>query len=136
MKVNNAFMFDETQLRTVRAAIGRGGKATRKECRVFIDRAIRSALDAAPEPKAKRRSSADVALADGVDAAKRGDSDGMQAAVARLHAKRYPNGCPNPCEACVKRLGIANETEAERIARVRRNIERKFGHKGTGVARG
>lgn len=54
MKVCTAFQFDETQLRTVRAAHGRGGKATREECRTFIDRAIRTALDDAPTPKPAR----------------------------------------------------------------------------------
>lgn len=51
MKVKTAFQFDEQQLRTIRASIGRGGKATRAESRIFIDRAVRKALDDAPEPK-------------------------------------------------------------------------------------
>lgn len=54
MTVNHRFAFTEDELRTIRAAIGRGGKATRKECAVFINRAVKAALDAAPEPKAKR----------------------------------------------------------------------------------
>lgn len=54
MKVRYAASFDELDLRTVRAAIGRGGKATRKECVVFIDRAVRAALKAAPDPKPAR----------------------------------------------------------------------------------
>lgn len=53
MKVRVAFSFDEVQLRTIRASIQRGGKATRKECVTFIDRAVRDALDKAPEPKRK-----------------------------------------------------------------------------------
>lgn len=44
----------EDELRTIRAAVGRGGKATRNECRIFIDRAVRKALHDAPEPKPKR----------------------------------------------------------------------------------
>ena len=133
MKVRTAFTFTETELRTLRAALGRGGVATRKECLTFIDRAVRTAIDAAPTPKAKRRSAADVALADGVDAATRGDSQGVDAAVERLHATRYPHGCPGLCEACVKRLGLENETEQERTRRVRDNIARKFGHATSGI---
>ena len=55
MKVRTAFEFDDVTLRTVRAAHGRGGKATRKECVTFIDRAVRAALRAAPDPKPARR---------------------------------------------------------------------------------
>lgn len=55
MKVRAAFQFDEVQLRTIRASIGRGGRATRKECAVFINRAVSKALDAAPDPKPVRR---------------------------------------------------------------------------------
>ena len=44
MKVRAAFMLTEIELRTIRAAHGRGGKATRKECVTFIDRAVRDAL--------------------------------------------------------------------------------------------
>lgn len=54
MKVRAAFNFSDEQLRGIRAAHGRGGRATRKESLVFIDRAVNKALDAAPEPKAKR----------------------------------------------------------------------------------
>jgi hypothetical protein len=54
MKVRFAVGFDEAQLRSIRASIGRGGKATRKECQVFIDRAVRLALDKAPEAKPVR----------------------------------------------------------------------------------
>ena len=54
MKVRAAFNFTEDELRSIRAAHGRGGKATRKESVTFIDRAVRKALDDAPEPKATR----------------------------------------------------------------------------------
>jgi len=54
MKVRTVFTFEELQLRTIRAALGRGGKATRKECVTFIDRAVRAALDKAPEAKPAR----------------------------------------------------------------------------------
>ena len=55
MKVWTAFSLSETELRTIRAAVGRGGRATRKECVVFIDRAVRDALRRAPDPKPARR---------------------------------------------------------------------------------
>ena len=55
MKVNTSFAFTDEQLRTIRAALGRGGAATRKECRYFIERAVEAALKSAPEPKPKRR---------------------------------------------------------------------------------
>lgn len=54
MKVRYAVNFEEHDLRTIRAAIGRGGKATRKECAIFIDRAVRDAVKRAPEPKPAR----------------------------------------------------------------------------------
>jgi hypothetical protein len=55
VKVNTSFVFTDEQLRTIRAALGRGGAATRKECRYFIDKAVAAAFDKAPEPKPKRR---------------------------------------------------------------------------------
>lgn len=54
MKVRAAFTFTPDQLGRIRAAHGRGGKATRKECVTFIDRAVHAALSAAPEPKRRR----------------------------------------------------------------------------------
>lgn len=122
MKVRTAFTLSDDDLRSIRAAHGRGGKATRKECLTFIDRAVRDAIQAAPTPKPARGA--------------RVTADSIAKNVEDLHARKYPTGCPSLCEACASRLGIANETEAERIARVRRTIERKFGHVGTGVARG
>lgn len=56
MKVNCALELSDQDRRRVRAAIGRGGVATRKEIRIFAERAIRGALAAAPEPKPKRGS--------------------------------------------------------------------------------
>lgn len=58
MKTNIAFDFSELDRRTVRAALKRGGMATRKELRIFVDRAIRDALAKAPEPKPKRQKKA------------------------------------------------------------------------------
>lgn len=54
MTVVVRFELSEAQLRTVRAAYGRGGVATRKESSLFINRAVAEALDKAPEPKVKR----------------------------------------------------------------------------------
>lgn len=55
MKVRTAFDFSDAQLRTIRAAHGRGGIATRKESVIFIARAVEAALKAAPEAKPARR---------------------------------------------------------------------------------
>lgn len=55
MKVVSRFSLDETALRTIRAAHGRGGVASRRECVTFIDRAVREALDKAPEPRPARK---------------------------------------------------------------------------------
>lgn len=55
MKVIAHFNFSNEQLRTVRAAHGRGGKATRKECLTFLDRALAAALKAAPDPRPVRK---------------------------------------------------------------------------------
>jgi hypothetical protein len=55
MRVRVVFEFNETQLRTIRASYKRGGKATRKESSIFINRAVTTALDAAPEPAPARR---------------------------------------------------------------------------------
>lgn len=55
MKVRTGFNFDDGQLRTIRAAVGRGGVATRRECVTFIDRAVRDALAKAPDPRPARK---------------------------------------------------------------------------------
>lgn len=55
MKVHTDFVFSDEQRRSIRAALGRGGAATRKECRIFISRAVEAAMKAAPEAKPKRR---------------------------------------------------------------------------------
>jgi hypothetical protein len=55
MRVRVVFDFSETQLRTIRASYKRGGKATRKESAIFINRAVATALDAAPEPRPARK---------------------------------------------------------------------------------
>lgn len=55
MRVRAVFDFSETQLRTIRASYKRGGKATRKESSIFINRAVSAALDAAPEPAPARK---------------------------------------------------------------------------------
>lgn len=58
MKVRTGFAFTDEELRTIRAAINRGGKATRKEALVFIDRAVRDAMKDAPAPKPVRKRAA------------------------------------------------------------------------------
>lgn len=55
MKVISKHNFDEATLRTIRAAHGRGGVASRKECLTFIDRAVRDALAKAPDPRPTRK---------------------------------------------------------------------------------
>jgi hypothetical protein len=55
MKVRVSFDFSEHQLRTIRASYRRGGRATRQETSIFINRAIAKALDAAPEPAPLRK---------------------------------------------------------------------------------
>lgn len=54
MRVNVAFEFSEAQLRIIRATFGRGGVATRKDSRLFINQAVAAAFRVAPEPKPKR----------------------------------------------------------------------------------
>ena len=54
MNVTVKLALTETDRRTIRAAMGRGGQATRSDVRTFVDRAYREALGAAPEPKRAR----------------------------------------------------------------------------------
>lgn len=76
MNVNVKFALSDEDKRKIRAAIGRGGMATRSEVRVFVQHAYAEALRGAPEPKARRatatpeaRASADHARQAAVDAA-------------------------------------------------------------------
>lgn len=55
MKTNLPLELTDTDRRRIRAAIRRGGLATRSEIRIFADRAIREAIAAAPDPKPARR---------------------------------------------------------------------------------
>jgi len=55
MKTNYPLELNDTDRRRIRAAVGRAGMATRKEIRIFADRAIRKALAEAPDPKPVRR---------------------------------------------------------------------------------
>lgn len=48
------FPFDEEMLRSIRAGLGRGGKATRKECREFIEVAVHAAIRRLPPPKRRK----------------------------------------------------------------------------------
>jgi hypothetical protein len=54
MRVNVTIVLDDEQLRRVRATTGRGGRATRAECRVWLQRVMQVALAHAPEPKRRR----------------------------------------------------------------------------------
>jgi len=89
MKVIYKRGFDDLALRTVRAALGRGGRATRKECVLFIDRAIGTALAKAPEPRparVKRPKVADRLATTPVDT-----PDGARAAkerISKLYGRR------------------------------------------------
>jgi len=60
VRVNLSLELTDHDRRTVRATIGRGGVATRKEIRIFAERAIRGAIAAAPEPKRSRRKALEV----------------------------------------------------------------------------
>jgi hypothetical protein len=55
MTINLKLDLNEEQLRRIRAAHGRGGKATRNECRVWLNRTIAAGLIALPEPKVRGR---------------------------------------------------------------------------------
>lgn len=55
MRINVTIVLDEAQLRRVRAAHGRGGKATRAECRTWFQRVVLDAIAGAPEPKVRRK---------------------------------------------------------------------------------
>ena len=55
MTINLKLDLNEDQLRRVRAAHGRGGKATRNECRVWLNRLIAAGIIALPEPKVRGR---------------------------------------------------------------------------------
>lgn len=48
------FAFDEDMLRSVRAGVGRGGKATRKEVREFVEVAVHAAIRRLPPPKRRK----------------------------------------------------------------------------------
>lgn len=54
MKTNVSIRMTDDDRARVRAALGRGGLATREEIRIFVDRAIVRALAQTPEPKRRR----------------------------------------------------------------------------------
>lgn len=55
MKIIMRFDWDDEKLRKVRAALGyRGGKASRKDCRIFIDRTIYDRLKIIEAPRPSR----------------------------------------------------------------------------------
>lgn len=53
MKVNTGFDLNEEVLRRIRARDERGGVATRKEVRIFIEVAVRTAIEMLPPAKRK-----------------------------------------------------------------------------------
>lgn len=55
MTVRLRFDISEDQRRAIRAALGRGGKATRKECSLFIERAAQQAIEEAPKPRVRAK---------------------------------------------------------------------------------
>lgn len=55
MTINLKLVLNEEQLRRVRATLGRGGKATRAECRVWLNRVLSEGLAGLPEPKVRRK---------------------------------------------------------------------------------
>lgn len=54
MKVNQKFEFSDSDRQSIRALLGRKGKSSRIETRVFIERAIRDAIGLAPEVTQRR----------------------------------------------------------------------------------
>lgn len=48
------FDFNEEVLRSIRAGDGRGGKASRKEVKMFVEVAVHAALKRLPPPKRRR----------------------------------------------------------------------------------
>jgi hypothetical protein len=60
MTVTLRLDLSETVLRSIRAADGRGGRATRKEARAFAEVAVRVAVDRLPPPKVRRPKVVDV----------------------------------------------------------------------------
>jgi hypothetical protein len=54
VKVHLSLELDDERLRRIRAALGRGGPATRKEVRAWAQRLLDDGLARAPEPKRRR----------------------------------------------------------------------------------
>lgn len=53
MKINHSLELDENKLRQVRAAGGRGGRATRAEVRIWLNRIITAAIAELPPAKVR-----------------------------------------------------------------------------------
>jgi hypothetical protein len=54
VRVALTIVLDDEQRRRVRATMGRGGKATRAEVRIWMQRVLQVALKTAPEPRRRR----------------------------------------------------------------------------------
>ncbi len=65
IKVNVAVIVTDDERRQIRHGyLGRGGVATRKEIRVWVDALVKAGLKGLPEPKVRRRDSAQRSVAD------------------------------------------------------------------------
>jgi hypothetical protein len=53
MKVNHSLELDENRLREIRASFGRGGRATRAEVRIWLNRIITAAISDLPPAKVR-----------------------------------------------------------------------------------
>lgn len=60
MKIVVRFDFPEHVLRAIRAGQDRGGVATRKEAKAFVEVAVRTAQDRLPAPKVRAPKATDV----------------------------------------------------------------------------
>lgn len=60
MKVRAMFEFNETVLRGIRARDGRGGKATRKEAKAWVDLLLRVGTTGLPAPKVRAPKAKDI----------------------------------------------------------------------------
>lgn len=55
MRLNVTLVLSDDERRRVRAALGRGGVATRADCRIWLQRLVADTLQAGPAPKVRRK---------------------------------------------------------------------------------
>lgn len=53
MKINHSLELDENRLREIRASFGRGGRATRAEVRIWLNRIVTAAISDLPPAKVR-----------------------------------------------------------------------------------